>query len=83
MRSCGYSYSASPNPVSSTLVLSDFASTEEVAVTLVDKNNQNVKFAKRKGAKIEMDVSQLPNGLYFLHVKFKDKTETQNIVINH
>ncbi len=81
--SCGFSFSASPNPVSSTLVVSDFSSTEEVDVTLIDKNNQNVKLAKSKGDKIEMDVSQLPNGLYFLRVKFKDKTETQNIVISH
>lgn len=80
---CYYYFFASPNPASSTLVLSDFTTTEEVSATLVDKNNQDVKTKKIKDGKIEMDVSQIPNGKYILHVKFKDKTEKRHIVINH
>jgi hypothetical protein len=50
---------------------------------LFNKDQQEVAHGELKDGKIELDVSKVPNGAYFLHVIFKDRIEKQQIVIAH
>jgi hypothetical protein len=78
-----FGFAASPNPADETLVITDLDPTQEASATLVDKNNKNVTTATSKEGKIELDVSDVPNGQYILLVQQKEKAQTQQIVINH
>lgn len=80
---CGFS--ASPNPASNMLVVSDLnlEESETAEATLIGKNNKVVSQGTAKDNKIELDVSKVPNGQYVLVVNYKGKAETKNIVVNH
>jgi uncharacterized protein (DUF736 family) len=78
-----FGFAASPNPAGNTLVISDLDPAKETSASLLDKNNNTLKTASSKDGKIELDLTQVPNGLYILLVKQNDKSETQQIVINH
>lgn len=50
---------------------------------VVNKNNKTLKKSVYKDGKIELDVSQIPDGQYVVVVKHKNKVESQNLVIKH
>jgi hypothetical protein len=80
---CGWF--ASPNPASSTLSITDLVLNEgeKAEATLMDKQKNKIKTAKYKEGKIEMDVSNVPNGPYIIVLKYKDRTESKNVMIQH
>jgi hypothetical protein len=80
---CGWM--VSPNPASSTLTITELGAKddEKAEATLIDKQKNKLKTAKFKEGKIEMDVSNVPNGQYVIILKYKDRTESKNVMIQH
>jgi hypothetical protein len=78
-----FSFTVSPNPANETLTVMDLDPSQEATAVLVDKGNSSLRSAKGKGDKLEMDVTEIPNGLYILQVTQKNKTSTEQVVINH
>jgi hypothetical protein len=78
-----FSFSASPNPVSETLTISDLDPEQETTATLIDGNNKSQRTVSGKANKLELDVKGLPNGLYILQLTQKNVTETEQILIKN
>jgi hypothetical protein len=73
----------SPNPVSDLLTISNYEADDLEEARLVDQNNKTKKSGVRSGDKTEIDVRDLSDGLYVLKVRFKERTETTNIIVSH
>jgi hypothetical protein len=78
-----FAFAYSPNPATETLSVSELDPNKEATAVLVDRNNVTRKTQKSKDGKIEMDLSQVPNGLYILIVKQNGTAESQQVVVNH
>jgi hypothetical protein len=79
----------SPNPASSQLVVASqpvaaesIASNASIDVSLVDNTGTVVRSTQLKeGQEIELDVTGLKKGVYFLHVRKGDHTDSRHILI--
>lgn len=80
---CGYTYSLSPNPSSTTLTVGELDEENGSTITIKDKTSKTVREVSTKKSSVEIDVSDLKSDTYVLIVKHKGTTESQHIVINH
>ena len=80
---CGFSFALSPNPSSTTLIVSELDVEKGSIVTLKDKNSKTVLEVKTMQSKVELDVTDVPDGNYVLVVQQRGRTESQHIVIRH
>ncbi|MEP6738478.1 MAG: T9SS type A sorting domain-containing protein [Chryseolinea sp.] len=78
-----FAFNVSPNPTTSTVSVTDLDPESETSVALIDKNNSNQKTVTRKAKNIDLDVSDVPNGIYFVMIKQNDVKETHQIVVKH
>jgi hypothetical protein len=80
---CGFKFAATPNPTSNEVVISDLDATAETSVQVVDQSGNVRKKLSKKANKLIIDVSDLPDGIYFMMMTQRGVTETQQIVIKH
>ena len=71
------SISVYPNPANSML---NIASTERCDYRLINSTGQEVAVGSTQGLK-QINVSNLPKGIYFLHLSTGSKVNTQKIVV--
>jgi hypothetical protein len=78
--------SAYPNPSSDVIKLDDLDVSdisEEASVQLFDDKGNPVKSAFLSNSK-QLNVNQLPNGIYYLHILNSDRTkEIKRVIVNH
>ncbi|MEP6738661.1 MAG: T9SS type A sorting domain-containing protein [Chryseolinea sp.] len=78
-----FAFNVSPNPTTSTVSVTDLDPESETSVALIDKNNTNQKVVTKRAKNIDLDVSDTPNGTYFLMIKQNDVKETHQIIVKH
>lgn len=96
---CGYSYSTYPNPVDQTLTVSkadgggienaNSMTTESARkevnydIALINDQQQIVKKGKLKKGELKLNVANLPNGIYVLHIYDPEGIVKRQILIQH
>lgn len=81
---CGYyRFATSPNPATDKIVISGLDPNAETEVQLFDQTSTSRASLSKKSDTIEIDVSQLPNGLYYLKMTHNKVSETQQIIVKH
>jgi hypothetical protein len=87
---CGYYFVYYPNPTNSDLKVEAIDATTEntlensdldFSVSLFDENQILMRNGKNDNNKIVIDVSNLPKGIYFLHISTKDQVIKEQIII--
>jgi len=87
---CGGYFRAFPNPsddfvsidiIKEKMTAEELRSDTECTVTIIDKSGTTKYQTKFKGFPYEMDTSNLPEGLYFLHINFLEKKSTIRLVV--
>lgn len=88
--SCGYSYSATPNPASETITVSTDedevarkTSPRAVTIILFDESGNVLRREPMHGSKLELNVSQIKEGIYILQVVDNEEISSFRIQINH
>lgn len=84
--SCGGfgGFSASPNPANTELTIEAKEKSnhpKEYEISILDHLGNSKKKVNAKNNSTTLDVSTLPEGTYYLHIKYMDAIETKRIVI--
>ncbi|MBY0435553.1 MAG: T9SS type A sorting domain-containing protein [Cyclobacteriaceae bacterium] len=96
--SCGFRIAVSPNPVSTKLTIEltkendgvDFDSKkqttnliEPIKVLIVNSHNEKVFSETMNSSQFTIDVSGIPNGVYYLKIGDNELTSSTRVLINH
>ena len=78
-----------PNPVSDVLTISEKSSlfafapdSREYDADLFNSAGEKLLSTKSSGGKVQMDVSKLENGFYYVHIRYGDKVIKKQVRIN-
>lgn len=81
-----------PNPSSSLAYLDinknkiasdEFAADQEFNISVLDRSGSTKYSSKFKGFPYKLDTSQLPEGIYFLNISFRNKKYTIRLAVKH
>jgi hypothetical protein len=72
-----------PNPSSNKLtVVTGILDNADAQITLYDSFQQSVYFTVTQSETVDIDVATLPNGIYYLEIKTREKTTKERVMIN-
>lgn len=69
-----------PNPVTSNLIIELSKNSKECVSILMDTNGKEVRRQKTSGTRMQLNMSDLPNGIYFIQIISNDLLMTKKIV---
>jgi len=90
------SFTAFPNPTNNELMVTEVEEQENASsstgraetlhnyeVYLIDQKGEKLISVKSRNKEVKLNTSNIPNGIYFLHIIKGNKIEKKQIIINH
>lgn len=69
-----------PNPANNIIHIKNIKNAEIMELTLYDDNGRACQIKNELTSRLELDISNLSNGLYLLHIRTPDETITKKII---
>ncbi|MBI2280825.1 MAG: S8 family peptidase [Bacteroidetes bacterium] len=77
----GFEIKIYPNPTSRLLNITSTKSEQVFTLNLLDVSGKNIQTIKPVSNNLMLDLSNLPNGVYFLQLKLKDRVVTKKFIL--